>query len=268
MRFRSVHSITSMPGFETIKPSARSKKFSGISALGIMTKAPEAGKVKTRLTPPLTAEEAAALNECFLLDLSRSIQTATTQTPAAGVAVYTPVGKESAYSYILPDGFLMIPQHVGEFGERLSLAVADLLAAGFGSVCLINSDSPTVPAASFVEAANELSKPGDRIVLGPSDDGGYYLIGLKILHPGLFERIDWSTERVLEQTLRRARETGVPVHQLPAGYDVDDRATLQRLCDELLGNYDTSNVAPNTQRFLKEIVRREGRDRIWPKLRS
>ncbi len=156
----------------------------------------------------------------------------------------------------------MIAQRGEDFGERLSNAVSDLLSAGFDSACLINSDSPTVPAANFAEAANELARPGDRIVIGPSDDGGYYLIGLKQLHRRLFEDIDWSTERVLEQTLERAKEIGVPVHQLPSDFDVDDRATLRRLCDELLGDY--VNVAPNTRRFLKQIIDREGRDRIWP----
>jgi hypothetical protein len=217
--------------------------------------------VKTRLTPPLTPAEAAALNVCFLRDLSTSIAIATQQSPARGVAIYTPVGRESAYDEILPADFLLLPQRGDQFGERLELAVADLLAAGFGSVCLINSDSPTVPAQSFVEAAKELAKPGERIVLGPSDDGGYYLIGLKTLHRAVFENIDWSTERVLEQTLQRAAEIGVTVHRLPRGFDIDDRETLRRLCDELLEN-DRVDVAPNSRAFLKSIVKTEGRDRV------
>src|SRR5207248_8800244 len=118
----------------------------------------------------------------------------------------------SVYDEILAQRFLLIAQRGEEFGQRLSYAVNDLLLAGFGSVCLINSDSPTVPAATFAEAATELSKPGDRIVLGPSDDGGYYLIGLKERHQRGFEEIDWSTERVPEQTLQRASELNLPVH--------------------------------------------------------
>jgi glycosyltransferase A (GT-A) superfamily protein (DUF2064 family) len=103
------------------------------------------------------------------------------------------------------------------------------------------------------------------VVLGPSDDGGYYLIGLKQMHHRLFEEIDWSTERVLAQTLKRAAEIGVEVHQLPSGFDVDDRASLRRLCDELLGvkTGSASDVAPNARKFLSDIVEREGRDRIW-----
>src|SRR3954454_10259520 len=95
--------------FELINPTVRSETFSALCALGIMTKAPEAGKVKTRLTPPLTSAEAAALNGCFLKDLSRSIDTATRQAPARGVAIYTPPGRESAYDDILPPRFLMMP---------------------------------------------------------------------------------------------------------------------------------------------------------------
>ena len=253
-----------MNRFEVLTVATQYKEFDGLCALGIMTKAPEPGKVKTRLSPPLSATEAAALNVCFLRDLAESIDRAIDDSPARGVAIYTPVGKESAYNNILPKRFVLIPQREGEFGLRLHHAVADLLATGFSSVCLINSDSPTVPPAVFAEAAIELSKPGDRVVVGPSDDGGYYLIGLKKLHERLFEDIDWSTERVLEQTLERARELKLTVYQLAPGYDVDDRATLQRLCDELLGNRGGSNIAPHTGKFLNQIVEAEGRERIWP----
>jgi glycosyltransferase A (GT-A) superfamily protein (DUF2064 family) len=129
---------------------------------------------------------------------------------------------------------------------------------------LINSDSPTVPAENFAKAANELAKPGDRVVLGPSDDGGYYLIGLKKLHRRMFEQIDWSTDQVLRQTLERAGEIGISIHQLSAGFDVDDQVTLRRLCEVLLTGGE-SKTAPNTQQFLRTIIDREGRDRICPK---
>jgi uncharacterized protein len=251
--------------FRLINPLIRTREFNGLCALGIMTKAPEAGKVKTRLTPPLSPEEAAAINECFLRDLADAINEAARTSAAAGVAIYTPIGKETAYNKILPNPFMLVPQRGDAFGDRLIHGAEDLLAAGFGAVCLINSDSPTVPAANFAEAAIELSKPGERIVIGPSDDGGYYLIGLKVMRSLLFERIDWSTERVLTQTLERAQEIAVPVHQLPTGYDVDDGATLRRLCDELLGNEAPSAVAPNTRQFLKQLVKGEGRERIWPR---
>ena len=235
-------------------------------ALAIMTKAPQAGKVKTRLIPPLTATEAAELNVSFLRDLGRSILQASRHSAAKGVGVYTPAGAHAAYEGVFSDEFVLIPQRGHDFGERLIFAAEDLFKFGFESVCLINSDSPTVPASSFVEAAKALATPGERVVLGPSDDGGYYLIGLKRTHRRMFQEIDWSTERVLDQTKERAAEIGIAVHELPAGFDVDDRAALARLCEELFADSRTGarNVAPNTREFLAKIFEREGRDRIWP----
>jgi hypothetical protein len=122
-----------------------------------------------------------------------------------------------------------------------------------------------VPQSAFADAARLLSQPGDRIVFGPSDDGGYYLIGMKKLHRRVFEEIDWSTERVADQTLERAAELGVKVELLPTWYDVDDRVTLRRLCDELLGDKASPGYAAlETRNFLLNVVEREGRDRIWP----
>jgi rSAM/selenodomain-associated transferase 1 len=236
----------------------------GSCALAMMTKAPRAGEVKTRLVPPLTHDEAAQLNRAFLRDVTAAISAATAERIARGVAVYTPLGAEAAYENILPEKFFLIAQRGHNFGDRLVFAAEDLFTVGFTSVCLINSDSPTVPAENFTQAVKLLHLPGDRIVLGPSDDGGYYLIGLKELHREIFEHIDWSTDRVLDQTLQRAAEIDVEVKLLPAGYDVDDRATLRRLCGELLGEDSGDDLAPNTRKFLAEIIEREDRNRIWP----
>ena len=147
--------------------------------------------------------------------MSPALCTAKRLLPHCGIAVYTPVGAESAYNDILPVDFSLLPQRGEKFGERLYLAVEDLFQCGFGSVCLIDSDSPTVPAENFAEAVELLSTTEDRVVLGPSDDGGYYLIGVKKPHRHLFEQIDWSTERVLNQTMQRATEIGVAVKLLP-----------------------------------------------------
>ncbi len=239
-----------------------------VCALAVMTKAPRAGEVKTRLVPPLTQDEAAQVNRAFLRDIADAISAAIGETAremaALGVGVFTPPGADAEYENILSEDFFLIPQRGDHFGDRLIFAAEDLFKSGFASVCLINSDSPTVPAESFAQAVKLLRLPGDRMVLGPCDDGGYYLIGLKSLHRELFEQIDWSTERVLEQTRQRAAEIGIEVKLLPVGYDVDDRATLRRLCGELLGENSRNGVAPNTRKFLTEITEREGRDRIWP----
>ena len=224
-----------------------------LCALAVMTKAPRAGQVKTRLVPPLTPEEAAQLNICFLRDTAAAIASACAPT-ARGVAVYTPLGAESAYADILPREFDLLPQRGDGFGERLFFATEDLFQCGFSSVCLIDSDSPTVSADVYEKAVEILSKSDDRVVLGPSDDGGYYLIGLKRSRPKLFEGIDWSTERVLEQTQRRAKEINIDVALLPTGYDVDDASTLRRLRDELLSESSDPKVAPHTRKFLAELT--------------
>jgi uncharacterized protein len=244
-----------------------------VCALAIMTKAPRAGAVKTRLQPPLTPEEAADLNICFLRDIADAISRAPCsyrrglRLPeqniiARGVGVFTPEGSEKEYADILPLDFDLIPQRGDGFGERLINAADDLLHVGFESCCLINSDSPTATADALREAAAHLQGADDRIVLGPSDDGGYYLIGMKKMYRRLFQEIDWSTDRVFAQTLERAHEIGLNVHLLPSCFDVDDRAALQRLCDELLG--ENLPAAPATKKFLADTIAREGRERIWP----
>ncbi len=194
-------------GHRVVDPDRAAKIFGGCSALALMTKAPRAGQVKTRLVPPLTNEEAAQLNGRFLQDTGTAISVCcrglTAPSPGRqtvrGVAVYTPVGSESEYADILPADFSLLPQRGENFGERLYFAAEDLFKCGFKTVCMIDSDSPTILAENFTKAIELLSLPGDRIVLGPCDDGGYYLIGLKRLHREVFERIDWSTERVFEQ---------------------------------------------------------------------
>lgn len=200
-------------------------------ALAVMSKAPRPGKVKTRLAPPLTLEQSAALNICFLRDTTANIAAV---RGGAGVVCYTPVGDEVAFDGLLPAEFVLIPQRGDGFGERLLLASQDLLACGFGSVCLIDSDSPTLPHGALQQAVEELGRPGDRVVLGGSEDGGYYLIGLKRAHAEVFERITWSTGSVYRETCDRAREAGLDLVELPLWYDVDDGATLRVLAAELL----------------------------------
>lgn len=243
-----------MKPFRVLDPTLSSQVRPGICALTVMTKAPEAGQVKTRLVPPLTPDEAAELNKCFLRDTAAAISSVITDNEACGIAAYTPLGAEAVYNYILPADFDLLPQRGVSFGERLYFAAEDLLRCGFDSVCLIDSDSPTLPARNFSKAIRILKMPGDRIVLGPCDDGGYYLIGLKKPHRDLFEQIDWSTERVFEQTRARAGKIGLEVEVLAHGYDVDDAASLCRLCKELLNQSTSDSVAPSTRKFLAAIV--------------
>lgn len=232
-----------------------------------MAKAPVAGEVKTRLVPPLTLEEAAALNICFLRDMAASISNVAVGDRADGLIVYTPVGTELAFDGILPTGFKLLGQRGNSLGDRLCNAAEDLLSDGYDSLCLINSDSPTLPAAMFDAAIESLSREGDRVVLGAADDGGYYLIGLKKVHPNLFDRIAWSTADVLAHTVERAVEIGLEVAMLPQWYDVDDAETLNRLCEELFTHcQDGAYSAPQTRAFLASLIEKEGWRRICPNL--
>src|SRR5438876_3672818 len=236
------------PRHRVLDPATHASIGNDLCALAVMTKAPRAGQVKTRLVPPLRPEAEVQLNVCLLRDTVAAIAKAC-GTTAHGVGVYAPIGAEAAYVDILPSNFELLPQRGDGFGERLAFATADLFQCGFGSVCLIDSDSPTVSADVYADAVEILSKAGDRVVLGPADDGGYYLIGLEQTRRELFERIDWSTERVLDQTKTRARELNLDVSLLRTGYDVDDAATLRRLCDELLSKSSDAELAPNTRQF-------------------
>jgi hypothetical protein len=220
--------------YAILRPGTRDAELAGVCALAVMAKAPRAGKVKTRLQPPLSAEEAAALNVRFLRDTAENIAAVASEGGAQGLICYTPVGDEEAFDDLLPDGFALIAQRGDGFGERLLHAAEDILSCGFGAVCLIDSDSPTLPSAALREAVRELSRPGERVVIGPSQDGGYYLIGLKRAESKLFERIAWSTQNVYAETVQRVREAGIELVELPKWYDVDDAATLTTLERELI----------------------------------
>lgn len=226
--------------YTILDPQVREAGRAGVCALAVMAKAPRAGKVKTRLQPPLTAEEAAALNVCFLRDTAENIAnvcrelSGSGKSGAAGMVCYTPVGDESAFDGLLPERFALIAQRGDGFGERLLAATEDILSCGFEAVCLIDSDSPTLPSSALRRAVEELLRPGDRVVIGGSEDGGYYLIGLKRAHAQVFERIAWSTESVYAETVERLRMAGLDLVELPKWYDVDDAATLAVLERELL----------------------------------
>lgn len=225
-----------------------------------MAKAPRVGEVKTRLAPRLSPEEAAALSAAFIQDIAGNILAAAEMVPIAGYVAYSPPGSGLEFSALLPEGIeLLSPREIG-LGLSLWHAVKDLFSTGFGAVCLVNADSPNLPTELLVEAAHILRKPGDRVVLGPAEDGGYYLIGLKRPHQRLFEDIAWSTERVFGQTLDRAAELGLGTVALPRWYDVDDVDSLRRLANEVLGGAAPgAYAAPHTAAILRDLLSRRGK---------
>lgn len=253
------------------KNLANKRPEANVCALAVMAKAPAAGASKTRLVPPLKTNEAAELSACFLRDTCDKIISTSWNKPAAGVAVYTPLGAESFFDDLLPHSFGRISQRGSLFGERLFHATEDLFSLGYDSLCLIDSDSPTLPPAFLQAAMSALAQPGDRVVLGPAEDGGYYLIGMKKIHRRLFENVDWSTSRVLEQSVARANEIELPVTLLPSWFDVDDPPALRQLCYQLFlkdrrqatQSLPVAYQAPHTRAYLKRLLEYDGGERIW-----
>jgi uncharacterized protein len=191
--------------------------------LAVMAKAPRPGLVKTRLCPPLSPDEAAALARAFLLDVIGQVRSL---AAARRAIVYAPVDALPMFQALAPD-FALMAQRGEDLGARLFHAFEDLLAEGAPGAIVIGSDVPTLPSAVLATALEHLA--GADLVLGPSEDGGYYLIGLREPRPALFGDMVWSTAGVFEETMRRARALGLDIAVLPQWFDVDTAADLERL---------------------------------------
>jgi uncharacterized protein len=135
-------------------------------AMGIMIKTPRNGFSKTRLSPPFSLQEAANMSRCFLKDTSATIEALCLVDPfVIRVTIYTPVGSEDELQGLLSPGFKMIAQRDVDFGARLWWATQDLFSVGFAAVCLINSDSPTLPMRYLHNMAISLKETKDQVVL-------------------------------------------------------------------------------------------------------
>ena len=214
-------------------------------AVGIFCKTPAPGQSKTRLSPPLRAEECAAISACFIRDLTATIEQVARDATSIGYAVYTPVGSETRLRALLPAGFRLLPQCEGDFGARIATATRVLLEEHDGAI-LVNSDSPTLPAA-ILSAAVSATRRSNGVVLSPALDGGYTLIGVSKLHARLYEDIPWSTSAVFDKTVERAGEIGIPVVTVPGWYDVDDAASLAMLEAELAGEPPFGDAFPGSE---------------------
>jgi rSAM/selenodomain-associated transferase 1 len=215
------------------------------NALLVVAKRPAPGRTKTRLVPPLSMEQAAALYECFLqdtLDLMRQIP------DVQPVVAYLPAEAEAYFAKLAPD-FEHILQKGPDLGVRLDNALTCYLRRGYRRVVIMNSDSPTLPPSCLTAAFEALAGGGD-VVLGPCDDGGYYLIGIKRPTPRLLREVRMSTPNVTTDTLNLAAEEGLRVELLPVWYDVDDATSLTRLVAELAEA--PPDVARHTRAFLEQ----------------
>jgi hypothetical protein len=201
----------------------------GMCGIAVMAKESVPGRTKTRLVPPLTYDDAARLNTAFLQDAADNMLLAANYAGIRGYAACAPRGADAFFREILPSAIGLIDAQYPNFGDCLFHTITHILAGGHQSAVVLNADSPNLPTALLIEAAEVLARPGERAVLGPSDDGGYYLLGLKTPRRRLFEDIAWSTDQVAAQTMERVREIGLDIHLLPTWYDVDDIDDLRRL---------------------------------------
>ena len=216
-----------------------------------MSKNPVPGQVKTRLTPHLSAEQAASLYQAFLVDWCNALFTI---SAAHRVIAYTPPESLGDLQTLIGEEPVYIPQQGATLGERLIAAARWAYDQGYVKFLFVGSDSPTLPI-QYVENALDLLESRD-VVIGPSVDGGYYLIGFSkpgasLLIPTVFEEITWSTDVVFHQTLGKIHEINAQLGLLPPWYDVDTPEGLQLLRDHLLAMDLAGGSIPAPQTYSK-----------------
>jgi rSAM/selenodomain-associated transferase 1 len=190
----------------------------------VFAKYPEPGRVNTRLVPPLSHAQAAALHRASLdttCELARSID------GARAVLVVTPDDRASDLAgEVAPAVDAHWAQGPGTLGARLARATARAFDEGATAVVLLGADSPTLPRRYLHEALAALED--HPVAMGPSDDGGYYLLALALNVPELFDGVHWGTGRVADQTRRRAQEVGVRLHEIANWHDIDRPEDIRR----------------------------------------
>lgn len=191
-----------------------------------MAKAPIPGSVKTRLVPPLSADQAAELSRALLADLLEQLREL---SDAARYLCYAPDHAGALMGALAGPGFDLIAQRGADLGARMAAACTDLWARGHRNVVLIGGDLPAFPVDYLVRAFAYLKAPAAPVVLGPSEDGGYYLIGMNRPVADIFQDMTWSHDEVLARTLAKLAGLDIPTRRLPGWFDVDTPADLERL---------------------------------------
>ena len=213
----------------------------------LFTKPAREGRVKTRLIGDLTAAEAARLHAAFLEDLLDRLREGDFELRLA----WALDPDEEVPAGPVPG----LRQEGSDLGERLYRALSKAESGtDSGAVMALGSDHPTLPLDLIHRAFETLETPeaGADVVLGPAEDGGYYLIALRAgaVHPRIFEDVAWSTDRVLSATLERCRELGLAVELLPEASDVDTPEDLHRLAQCMT---DSDLGCPRTRDLLQSL---------------
>jgi rSAM/selenodomain-associated transferase 1 len=201
---------------------------SGKVLVVVVAKEPVPGKVKTRLTPEISAAEAADLYRCFLLDRIKGIGSLTGVDRAVA---YTPEDAVGAFNTLPLDGFELFPQRGADLGERLNNIFLDKLSNGYQAVSIVDSDSPDLPNSLIKESLQLLLTQQAEVVFGPCHDGGYYLVGMRKPHPELFRNIPWSGRDVLSTSLEKSRALNLDVKLLSFWNDLDTFEDLLQFYD-------------------------------------
>jgi rSAM/selenodomain-associated transferase 1 len=215
-------------------------------AVVLMAKRPAAGVTKTRLVPALSPQQAADLYECFLLDTVDTIKQRTDCT----LVIAIEASASAPYFAAAAPGVMQVEQRGETLGERLDVVMSACLDAGFTQVFALGSDSPDLPSGHLDVAFAALDRSETDVVFGPSDDGGYYLIGWKKRWPRIVTDVTMSTPQVLADTLEIARELDAAVELAPTWYDIDELQDLDRLRGSLAGGSLAESIGSRTAAFL------------------
>jgi len=212
-------------------------------AIIVMTKVPTPGSVKTRLRPFLTSEQASSLAACFLKD---TVSNALKVTPNVIAAFYPPERRKEIEA-IIPDEVVLIEQRGSGLGEKLEAALNDVEALGFSPIMTLGSDSPSLPHEILKTAIESFREPETDFLLGETQDGGFYLIGLRKMTPGIFHGITWSSQNVFRETIANAKRIGLSNRlELPVWYDVDLPEDLIMLHDKAIADPKMREQIPAT----------------------
>lgn len=219
------------------------------NALAIMAKAPVAGAVKTRLVPPLTPVQAAEFYRALLLDQCDHLR----KYPGAERYVFhTPADAGGIFRELGGGEYVYRPQYGNGLGARMQQVFSDLWRLGHRNIIVIGSDLPALGWAILDAGFRQLAQAQPRVVLGPSRDGGYYLVGMNRLTPEIFQEMTWSHDQVLAETQARLGALAVPYGLLPGLFDFDS-------VEDLRSWRDTSDAAgaaamPRTRDCVKRLT--------------
>ncbi len=217
-------------------------------AIIVMTKVPGSADVKTRLRPLLSESQSVELARCFLTD------TITNLTPVFEnrIIAFTPEDGRDAIETVV-GGHIYILQRGGDLGQRLDAAIADAFEMGFGPVIVIGTDSPTLRPEYLTQAVFHLRSGEDGVAIGPTDDGGFYLIGVSRPQEGIFDGVTWSSDKTCEPTVANIENIGdVDLLVLPRWYDVDEPEDLVRLIAEINLDESARGRARTTSRWISK----------------